>query len=227
MHLRFAVALMVAMVGVTQGPAAPEPNPVPMPLDRAADSYEIYSLLLEQGLGHSNAAPKYWLVKETTSAGEPVALSCQPKNLSGTAQEMILNAPPGSNPHSATPPVEHEVEFRAVLEDFDMHCHERVTLSADRFHATLPVHLADKATEKRFVALRNHQAKADAQTAAEFDGVTTVVSFSEVFFNPQHTLALVHQGNWCGNLCGTGGWVILERKEGQWKERGGYGWYIS
>ena len=40
--------------------------------------------------------------------------------------------------------------------------------------------------------------------------------FSEVFFNPNHTLALVDQGMWCGGLCGNATWVALERKGSQW-----------
>jgi hypothetical protein len=240
MHLRLAVALMVAMVGGAQEPA-PKPNPVPMPQDRAADSYEIYSVLLGQGLKNSSSTTRYGLVGETTTAGAPPTRPCHPDFVSPPPlQGMIWTNPPQTatptplqarmmvnNPHYAKPPAGHELEFREVLDDFDLHCHERVTLSADGFHTAVPVHLADEAMKKRFVALRDSPAKADAKAAAEFDAVGSITSFSEVFFNPSHTLALVNQNNWCSKLCGTRGWVILERKEGRWKQRGYYGWTIS
>jgi len=235
MHLRFVVALIAGALSL--GQAAPEPKPFPMLEDRAADSYEIYSLLLEQGLKNSNWTPKYWLVEEMTAAGEPSTMPCKAEDVSETPQGTVWTNPPqnatplqlarmGNNPHYAKPPAGHELEFRAVLDDFDSHCRERVILSADHFHTSIPIHLADGATKERFEASQNSATRPDPRTA-EFDGVAGLATFSEVFFNPQHTLALVHQGNWCGTLCGTRGWVILEHKDGQWKQRGGYGWSIS
>jgi hypothetical protein len=41
--------------------------------------------------------------------------------------------------------------------------------------------------------------------------------FTEVFFNANHTLALVEEGMWCGSLCGNWTWVVLERRDGRWQ----------
>ena len=238
MYLRLALTLIVAMAGAAQGPVAPEVNPVSMPLERAADSYEIYSLLLEQGLKPSSVASRYWLVNETTAAGVVSRWPCHPDFVSPPPpQGMIWTHPLETvtptrvqarmmvnNPHYAKVPAGHELEFRELLDDFDLHCHESVILSADGFHTAIPVRLADM---KQFVAFREHPATVDAKASAEFDGVVSITSFSKVFFNPSHTLALVHQGNWCGNMCGTRGWVILERREGRWKQRETFDWTIS
>jgi hypothetical protein len=41
--------------------------------------------------------------------------------------------------------------------------------------------------------------------------------FTEVFFNANHTLALVEEGMWCGSLFGNWTWVVLERRDGRWQ----------
>jgi hypothetical protein len=50
----------------------------------------------------------------------------------------------------------------------------------------------------------------------EFDGAPGVNSFSEVYFNAAHTLALVHAAQSCGTSCGNWYWTVLERKDGAW-----------
>jgi hypothetical protein len=41
-------------------------------------------------------------------------------------------------------------------------------------------------------------------------------SFSEIVFNPDHTRAMFKYGFHCGSLCGNGGTVLLEKKDGKW-----------
>ena len=41
-------------------------------------------------------------------------------------------------------------------------------------------------------------------------------SFTTVYFNRAHTLAMTEIGMYCGGLCGNWRWVVLERTNGQW-----------
>ncbi len=59
--------------------------------------------------------------------------------------------------------------------------------------------------------------KTPSNPSAEFADGAGLHRFTEVFFNANHTLALVEQGMWCGNLCGNWEWVVLERKGRQWQ----------
>jgi hypothetical protein len=52
---------------------------------------------------------------------------------------------------------------------------------------------------------------------AEFADGAGLHRFTEVFFNANHTLALVEEGMWCGTLCGNWTWVVLGRRKGRWE----------
>ena len=43
------------------------------------------------------------------------------------------------------------------------------------------------------------------------------ISFSQVGFNPERSQALVYFEHWCGRLCGSGIYLLLERSEEGWK----------
>ena len=186
-------------------PAAPELKPVPMPQDRAADSYAIYSRLLDDPVVEGKEWERsYWLVEETTTAGERPDKPCVP----GAQSEMI-----DVNPHRAIKaPENREADFEALLKDFDLRCHERLTLKASEFHTMLPVHIADDATKDRYMTGN----RGEDPLKMEFKGTAGIHSFSEVYFNPERTLAMLYQGIYCGGLCGNWKWVVLERKEGKW-----------
>lgn len=71
---RVAVAFLFAMAFATgfaqqQTTAAPQLIPLPMPPDRMADSYEIYSQLLPGNQIEWGSVPRlFWLVEDTTKA---------------------------------------------------------------------------------------------------------------------------------------------------------------
>jgi hypothetical protein len=53
-------------------------------------------------------------------------------------------------------------------------------------------------------------------TPDEFKGAAGMHSFTTVYFNSAHTLAMTEIGMYCGGLCGNWRWVVLERTNGQW-----------
>ncbi len=188
---RLVIALL-AFASFAQQPAT-SPKPIPMPSDRAADSYAIYSQLLQGiALDLGNVARKVWLVEDTT---------------------IIPLSPLYAH---IQPPLGREADLQALFDDYVRHESETIALTADGFHTELPVRLMDEAARKRFrESVRFGHAK-DPVAGAEFDSSAGMHRFSQVYFNPTHTLAMVHFGMDCGGGCGAWRWIVLEHRDGRW-----------
>ena len=211
---RVAAGAVFAMAFATgfaqqQTTAAAQLKPVPMPQDRVADSYEIYSQLLPGNqIEWGNAPRSFWLVEDTTKA-EPPDSPC----VSGGIM----------NPHKAIQaPQARQAEFAEVLADFDAHCHDRFQLAASKLRVELPVRLLDEEARKRYVSgvsgympPQNNIMQAPP-TPDEFKGAAGMHSFTWVYFNSAHTLAMTEIGMYCGGLCGNWRWVVLDHTNGQW-----------
>ena len=216
MRLALLAFLLLPAFSVAQSSpvqaAAPSPGqpgegarfaqPVPMQPARTNDSYIIYSQLLKSGpIEWRDVSRKHWLVEDTTSA-VPLDVACQP-GAGGNSMSV--------NPYSAVQaPADRKTEWKEVLADYDQHCHDVVRLDQTSFRTALPVRLLGSTEKKSFQ-------QNSRQPPAEFAEGAGLHRFSEVFFNTDHTLALVEQGMWCGALCGNWTWVVLERKDDQWK----------
>ncbi len=180
-----------------------------MPKDRVADSYEVYSQLLPGNqIEWSDAPRSQWLLEDATKA-LPLDSPCS----SGGSM----------NPHAAIQaPEERQAEFAEVLADFDAHCHEQYQLEATKLQVQLPVRLLDEEARKRYVSgvsgympPKNNIMQAPP-TPDEFKGAAGMHSFTAVYFNRAHTLAMTEIGMYCGGLCGNWRWVVLERANGEW-----------
>jgi hypothetical protein len=204
----FALALAS---GLAQQPATPpQSNVLPMPQDRAAKSYEIYSKLLPGNeIEWGNVPRSFWLVEGTTTA-LPLDSPC------ATAGMM--------NPHQAVQtPQPRRADFAEVLADYDARCHDRYQLDASHFRLKLPVHTLDEEAQKRYmnhvsgyIPPKNNIMQAPP-TPGEFKGAAGMHSFTAVYFNHAHTLAMTQIGMYCGGLCGNWRWVVLERSNDSWK----------
>jgi hypothetical protein len=189
--------------------SAPELKPGPMPQDRIADSYAIYSQLLPGNQIEWGDVPRtQWLVEDTTTAVPP-----DKPCMSG---EM--------NPHQAiTPPHERQADFAEVLADYDSHCHDRYQLDRSKLRLKLPVRLLDEDARKRYVSgvsgymPPSNDIMRAPPTPDQFKGAAGMHSFTAVYFNRAHTLAMTEIGMYCGSLCGMSSWVILEKKNDEWQ----------
>ena len=198
-HLIF-VGLAAQVLG--QGAGAPRyAQPTLLPGDRPVDSYAIYSQLLKSGpIEWRDVSRTQWLIEDTTSA-IPLDVACHPAS---GADSMVMN------PHEAVkPPEDRQAEWKEVLADFDQHCHDVIQLDQNGFRTELPVRLLNADDKRRFM-------QDPIKPPAEFADGAGLHLFSEVFFNTNHTLALVEEGMWCGALCGNWTWVVLARGEGRW-----------
>lgn len=185
-------------------------KPLPMPRERLMDSYAIYSDLLPgREIEWGDAPRTFWLMEGATKA-EPLDSSC------GTGGMM--------NPHKAIrAPEKDQASFAEVLADFDKTCHERFQLDAGQFHLNLPVRLLDEEGRRRyegrvsgFLPPRDNIMQAPPRPE-EFKGAAGLHSFTAVYFNQAHTLAMTKIGMYCGGLCGNWRWVVLEHKNGKWE----------
>jgi hypothetical protein len=175
-------------------------QPMPMPGDRAEDSYAIYSQLLKTGpIEWRRAARRQWLIEDTTNA-IPLDVACHSKV-----------DPMGMNPYVAVEaPKDRQTEWNEVLADYDRHCHDVIQLDLQSFRTELPLRLLNAEDKRSF-------SKDPGRPPAQFADGAGLHQFTQVFFNANHTLALVEQGMWCGPLCGNWTWVVLERRDGRWQ----------
>lgn len=184
-------------------------TPQRMPQDRDMDSYAIYSDLLP---GHEiewDDVPRtFWLLESTTKA-EPLGTSCSTSGM--------------MNPHQAIrAPEKDQSSLAEMLGDFDRSCHERYQLEASRFRLKLPIRLLDEEGQKRYAAhVSGYMPPSDnimqaPPTPEEFKGAAGLHSFTAVYFNRAHTMAMTEIGMYCGGLCGNWRWVVLEHRDGRW-----------
>jgi hypothetical protein len=217
-HQRISAAWILAgaLALQAQQTAVKHPDPlppIPMPQDRAADSYSIYSLLMPVGeIGGANWPHGLWLLANITVTFAQPDQPCIPQ---GTDEQPM-------NPHVAVhPPPDKEQDYAEMLADFDRHCHDRILLSADPFHLPVPVHVLTEAEQSEFRTIRfTGLGSVDPSVAAKYNGAPGLTSFSEVYFNAHHTVGMVYGLGWCGAMCGQGGWEVLGLEDGQWKALG-------
>lgn len=184
--------------------------PIPMPDNRAADSYAIYSVLMPVGeTAGKNWTRKLWLVRDTTQAFIPLNEPCKPT----TAKQTPPDSP--TNPHVAvTPSEDRRRDYEEILEDWDSHCHDRLLLDRDAWHTSVPVLLLNEQAQSDFQVRRNSDVSG---VVDPYEGAPALYGFSMVLFNKAHNVAMVYATQWCGGWCGDGLWVALALEEGQWK----------
>jgi hypothetical protein len=186
-----------------QGPAPQSSSAIPMPADRAADSYAIYSLLMP-GEIFSSFAPEQtqrWTIADTTVNETDRNPAVPP--------EGQLKAPP-----------DNVAAFHEAVKDYQTNKYQRVLLTAEPFRINHPFSLLIPA-EVDELRLSRTAANPNSAVQAKYIGVPGITFFSEVYFNTKHTAALVYINDWCASLCAAGQWVYLEKHKGYWTKRSG------
>src|SRR5579862_731607 len=153
---------------------------IPMPQDRSADSYAIYSLLMP-GAPFDSMSPEQsqrWAIADTTV----------------TIAEMNPAIPPEGQLEA---PKDHAKGFREAVRDFEARKYQKVQLT-EQFQVSQPYKLmnSDQVSE-----LRQAKTAIDAGSALQekYSGYPGVTFFSQVYFSAGHTAALVYMNNWCAN----------------------------
>ena len=203
--LRKVLILTAISVGLCAIPAAgvlADSGVIPMPQDRASDSYAIYSLLMPGAPFDSMGSlqSQSWAIADTT-----VSIS-----------DMNPAIPPEGQ---LKPPDDHPKRFIEAARDFQTRKYQRIQLT-NQFHLSQPYNLLNSS---QVAELRQAKTAVDADSTlqskyASYPGVTF---FSQVYFSSNHNGALVYMNNWCANLCQQGQWVYLEKHGGSWVQRSG------
>ncbi len=183
-------------------PTGPEGS-IPMPADRADDSYAIYSQLMP-GESFARMAPElnaHWAIAEIT-------VSETDRNPAVAPQAQLK--PPSDNPRA----------FNEAVQDYEANKTVRIQLTRPPFHLDHDVSLL---SPQQVAALR--AAKGAAQVTSEaqsqWAGYPGITFFSAVYFDAKHRAALVYMNDWCAHLCSAGTWVYLEKQGGHWQRRSG------
>ena len=118
------------------------------------------------------------------------------------------------------PPKEREAEYRGVLNDFEQRKNTQRKLGRKfaiaKAYILLSAEDAKKFEKSRSSVRLNEPPESDIR----FEGVVDLFTLTEVYFNPQHTLALTAISTWCGGLCALYQWKVFEKsKSGNWEER--------
>jgi hypothetical protein len=192
-------------------PASPHPQhppaapgaPIPMPADRADDSYAIYALLMP---------------------GQPFSTLPADQNRRWAIAAVTVNVSdrnPAIPPQGQLkPPPGNAAAFNEAVRDYETNKNVRVKLEKKPLHLDHDFTLLSQGDAQ---ALRD--ARSGAQTTSEaqsqWAGYPGVTYFSEVYFSANHTAALVYMNDWCAHLCAAGTWVYLEKQGRTWVRQSG------
>jgi hypothetical protein len=120
------------------------------------------------------------------------------------------------------PPSNDPKPFQEALADFNARKYIRVPmthLSNSQYVMVTPDE-ADKFRASKTAAVNGN----GGHRYSDCGGVTY---FSDVYFSAHRKAALVYMLNWCGNLCGQGEWVYLEKHDDRWRLRSGQAAIVS
>lgn len=164
--------------------------------DRAEDAYAIYSLLVPQQFPATvfQHSP-LWLIAHTTLVID--------NNL--------------DDPRTAiTPPLPMRAALAPVVQDYLQHQFEHVRLD-NNFNLPQPYRLLGRTERAAFQhALLATQRDQVNRLPGAYQGALGLTYFSDVYFNFEHTLAMVYVADWCGSQCGLMHWVVLKKENGAW-----------
>jgi len=170
--------------------------------DRQQDVYAIYSLLMPgavlANLGTSQN--QRWAIADTTVNDVDISPALAP--------EAALRAP-----------ADHPRRFHDAVVDYQQRRHERQPVLR-AFHLDRPYILLTPADIQEFRTSRTSISPSSA-SRQRFSGFPGINFFSDVYFNPERSAALVYMVAWCASLCSQGEWVYLEKQNGRWVQRSG------
>jgi hypothetical protein len=201
---------LVAAFAVFAGFAFAQPNPghPTQPTGRQQDVYAIYSLLMPGTVFSSLGSDQNqrWAVADTTVNDGDINPALAP--------EAALQAPS-----------DHPKRFHDAVVDYEQRRTQRQTVTRN-FHLDRPYTLLS-ATEIQELRDARTAVSPDSSQTQKYGGYPGITYFSDVYFNPQRSAALVYMLDWCSNFCGASEWIYLEKHDSQWIRRSGQGAVVS
>jgi hypothetical protein len=128
-------------------------------------------------------------------------------------------AVPWSEKPCVNPPADRKAEFDEVLADFAQR-HSTPRELKRLISIRKPYELLDAEQARDFMGTRSVARTSTKETRERFQGVTDLLTLSDVYFNRDRNLALTGITTWCGSLCGLSKWRVFEKSaSGKWEER--------
>jgi hypothetical protein len=204
-HGLFAASLIL-LAGIVSAQSDPA-HPI-QPTGRQQDVYAIYSLLMPGAVFANLGSDKNqsWAIADTTVNSDDIDPALAP--------EAALK-----------PPDDHPKWFHDAVVDYEEHRKERQTVTHN-FHLDRPYTLLTQTEVQEFRTSRTTAGPGN-DLKQKYSGYPGINFFSDVYFNPHRSAALVYTLGWCSNFCGQGEWVYLEKHDGQWARRSGQGAVVS
>jgi hypothetical protein len=177
-----------------------------------------YAMLPVCGLGQQAQAPAPHIITDHASDAYAIYSLLLSKQQSRNGQPIAIaeTTIPAEDiqtepDHELQPPSDSENGFHAAVQDFQAHRQEQVQLQhqlkLDRPYTLL--------TQDEVDTFRKNPAATQPNQAR----YSSVVLLSEVYFNPAGTAALVYIDKACATPCGSGQWLYLAKRDGQWIRR--------
>jgi len=173
----------------------PKQAALPIPADRRADVYAIYSAVLSPPhLSHVDNNEKYLVMELSSTSMEQDPFNC-------------IQVPP-----------EYRAAFSELLADRAERGHQRHRLEL-AFKIAKPYDLiTDEQIKQRQRSPRTPDRA--GEEGGVFRGAVDLINLGNVYFNKAHTLGAVYSWALCGSLCGYGSWrVFVKSTKGEWEER--------
>ncbi len=171
---------------------SPEKNQQNLQTYSDPDAYEVYAALLPSNSAWGDLRAKSFVIERETRGSNPQGCLPEGKEIKERWADVIEDyKKQNETPRLLSRSFPIETPYRLI---------SRTELS-DLFGNTA------KSLSDRWKSFYNHYPDSKGFTG-----------FSAVGFNPDKTRALVYVGHHCGMLCGAGGYVFLEKRDGKWAE---------
>ncbi len=194
--MRYTAALLLMFLTCATGSQKSTATATPrsLPPEHGADVYALYSLVMQKpDLSHRDGNQIY-LIEHTTGVflGEIDLREC-------------IQVGPA-----------RRVAFDELLAEYEAHKHDHIRIDP-KFRAGKPYRLIDENEARVLAKALSMRPDSDGQLAAQFPGSTDVIRLSNVYFNANHTLAVVSVSAYCGPTCARQTVNLYEKKrDGTW-----------
>jgi hypothetical protein len=201
MRISAALMLLILECGVTPAQTSTPPlaDPQQMPSNIAADSYQIYSDILGK-FDSWSSTDGHFLVLATTIPAVPAGQNCEQQK--PQREETV-------DPNGSDSDPNQKRNFQEVMEGFDAHCHDVLSLTADSFETSLPVRLLSR-QEANVEGFEVSPKWAQGYRWYLFE-------FSEVYFNYGRNFAIVHVEARNGGPSPRRNWLTFQLRNGKWE----------
>ena len=192
MFKSFLAAFVIASSFCTppprQGPKQVNADAERPVLDTTTERYAVYSALLNERFG--DRAPKFLVIQSETEDDSTEQSDERWDNLK-----------------KALEPCSH-----SVVDDYRIRNVQPATVE-NKFRVPIRVVLVSKQDVDRFFGEGGREWEAFYRQYPKAEGL---IRLSNVGFNPEMNQALVYFADSCGGLCGSGGLLLMVKKDGNW-----------